>query len=323
MAGFLCRRYVCLGFLIGLLFFSSSAFCDEGKDLKEEIKILKQRIERLEEHIAKREAKEAGNQQRDKKLGEPAKLLDGIRFSGGITFIIQGAHNANGGVLSSSYYDTADGAHSVDLEIERKFSDFSKAYIHLETGDGSGIDSNLKMFSAANRDADDSNNNVFVTEAWYEQYLGGDRFVFTLGKIDATSYIDTNDYANDECTQFLGSIFRNSPVIEFPDNSQGLHIGFSPLEGVDTDFVVVDGNSNGNKLFDNVFAAVQINLKTSFLKNRGNYRIIGWMNNRDHTKWLNPSLSRIVAPEVPDSTSNDRILSTYSSLLTMAINSFI
>ena len=143
MVGYLYRRYICPGFLISLLFFSSSAFCDEGKSIKEEIRMLKQRIERLEERAAKREAKEAGNQQRDKKLGELAKLLNRVHFSGGITFITQGAHNANGGVISSSYDDTADGAYSVDLEIERKLSDFSKAYIHLETGDGSGVDNKI------------------------------------------------------------------------------------------------------------------------------------------------------------------------------------
>ena len=103
------------------------------------------------------------------------------------------------------------------MEFEKEFANYGKAFVHLETGDGAGIEDELKVFSNVNRDADDSDNSVSVTEVWYEHYPENMPLTITAGKIDATGFIDTNEYANDECGQFLGRIFRNSPTIEFAD----------------------------------------------------------------------------------------------------------
>jgi hypothetical protein len=151
--------------------------------------------------------------------------LEGLRTGLGATFVFQATHNANGDSLSKDGEDVTDSSYSVDIEFEKEFGDKAKAFLHLETGDGAGIDNELKTFSSANRDADDLDNSVYLTDAWYEHCFKSIPLILTFGKIDPTVYINNNEYANDETIQFLGSIFRNSPTIEFPDNPAGLHLG--------------------------------------------------------------------------------------------------
>lgn len=64
----------------------------------------------------------------------------------------------------SSDEDVTDASYSVDLEFAKEFEK-GQALIHLETGDGAGVDEELKLFSGVNRDADNSDNTVYVTEA--------------------------------------------------------------------------------------------------------------------------------------------------------------
>ncbi|MFZ2406284.1 MAG: carbohydrate porin, partial [Methylobacter sp.] len=111
--------------------------------------------------------------------------------------------------------------------------------------------------------------------------------VVTFGKLDPTAYFDNNDVANDETTQFLGRIFRNSLVIEFPDNAAGMRFCFLPGDSVELCYGVFDGNSDWERVGDNLFNMGQVTLKTGFFNVPGNYRIYGWHNNVNHTKWLN------------------------------------
>ena len=285
MAGFIWRRCLCPGFIVSFLFFSFSAFCDEEKNIKEEIKRLKQRIERLEERLAGREAETAQNQQRDNKLDEVVKLLEGVRFGGGITFITQGTHNANGDGLSKNGDDVTDDSYSVDIEIEKKFSDYGKAYLHLEAGHGQGVTDELQVFSNVNADAT-GDENLDLIEAWYEHYFKNLPLTFTFGKIDATRYIDTNEYANDETLEFLGDIFKNSPALEFPDsNSVGIRLAAEPNDFLDIELVAMDANSDWEDVFDSIFFAGQINFKPNLFNKKGNYRIYGWLNDKNHIKW--------------------------------------
>jgi hypothetical protein len=109
---------------------------------------------------------------------------------------------------------------------------------------------------------------------------------FTFGKIDASAFIDTNEYANDECGQFLGHVFRNSPAIVFPDdNALGLRVLSSLSENLEWELLGMDGKGDGEDLMDNMFLATQINIKPNLLDRDGNYRVYAWMNNKDFVKW--------------------------------------
>ena len=253
--------------------------------LLERLSQLETKVKELEQKLAKYEITESqtAGTAADPESTEPANVFtDGINIGAGGTFIYQFTENA--------IEDVNDASYSADIEIEKGFGDYGLAFLHLETGDGAGVEANLIVYSNVNRDADDSDNQVQLTELWYEQYFG--RGVLTFGKIDATGYIDTNEYANDECYQFLGHIFRNSPTIEFPDNGGGIRINVLANEYIELDAVAMDATSSWDNLYDQGFYAAQLNIKPGFWGRGGNYRLSGWFNDSPHTKWHDMSKTR-------------------------------
>ncbi|GAB1401382.1 hypothetical protein MASR1M68_02930 [Elusimicrobiota bacterium] len=180
-------------------------------------------------------------------------------------------------------------SYSVDLGFEKTFDENNKMFIHLETGQGS-LESQLEVFSNVNRDSDESDAVISVTEAWYEYALGATGLKLNIGKIDATVGIDENTYANDETEQFLGNIFRNSPVIDFPDdNSFGLKLAFES-DKVDISAQYVSADGSWQDVTKNIFMSGQLNFKPGLIQEKeGNYRLYAWTNTKKYTKWTEPS----------------------------------
>ena len=216
---------------------------------------------------------------------EETNFLEGLTIGGGITLNLQNLQNANkaedgdGNPLDENKTPTL-GEYSVDLTIEKKFDDENTAFIHLETGRGD-INYYLNSVAGVNRDADDSGV-VSVTEAWFEHKFT-DKFAVTAGIIDPTGAVDDNAYANDETTQFLGSMFRNAANIEFSDNAFGVKATY---ETDIADFAVqyIDA-SDYKEITRNGFASAQVNFKPGFIDEmEGNYRIYGWTNTNDNDK---------------------------------------
>jgi high affinity Mn2+ porin len=282
--------------ILGFVFYSRGTVF--AKTTEEEIAELKAKLMEQDQRIAELESKSAQQsvgimeEELDKHIDAHLlhripgyQIFDGLRIGIGAASVIQGVSNANGDDLTSPKEDVTDAAYSADLEFEKKFEKSGLAYIHFETGDGAGVEDELKVFSNVNRDADDSGNSVSLTEVWYEHYFTDFPLTLTAGKIDPTVYIDNNEYANDETTQFLGRIFRNSPVIDFPDNSFGLRAGVEPVDFPDLSFIVIDADSDWEDISDDMFLGTQINLKPRFFERDGNYRFLAWTDNRDHAEW--------------------------------------
>ncbi|MDD5553893.1 MAG: carbohydrate porin [Candidatus Omnitrophica bacterium] len=221
--------------------------------------------------------------------GVPAQLMEGLELGVGGTMIAQGVNNINYDGRADKKSRT-DGSYSADLTLGKEFKEIGgSAFLHLEAGQGAGLDDNLTLYSGVNRDAGDSEAKVEVTEFWYEQGLLNDKMVLTFGKLDPTAYFDQNEAANDETTQFLGSIFRNSPVLEFPDNAAGIRVACMPAEWLELGYGLFDGNSDWEKVGDNLFNIGQAHFKTGFFGLPGNYRFYGWNSNVKHVKWLDAS----------------------------------
>lgn len=253
-----------------------------AETMQEEIRELKSRISVLEQKISKQEEKSKEHKELTKNLEQIKEIFKDISFSGGATFIIQGTRNVNG-------EDVTDASCSIDLEIGKKFSDYGRAYLHFEGGNGDGVTDELQVFNNVNADAT-GDENFDLIEAWYEQYFKRIPLTLILGKLDATCYIDSNEYANDETTQFLGDAFRNAPTIEFPDdNGPGIRFLLSPFERLKVETLVMDADGDWENFFDNMFFAGQINFKLNLFSRIGNYRIYSWLNNKNHTKWSEPS----------------------------------
>jgi hypothetical protein len=305
---------------------SSAAFADDGgistellreiKEMRELVKAQGAKIEQLEERLKKQNEDLAKNQNKiDKKINDLKnedvsgrlkkevsllkELPGGLEIGAGATFVGQGVKNANNADATDGRKSRFDGSYSADIEIAKEFGDYGMAFLHLEAGQGDAVESELTVFSNVNRDAGDSGSSVEVTEVWYEHYLFIKQLTVTGGKIDATNYIDTNEFANDETTQFLGHMFRNSAVMGWPDdNAFGLRAYLAPefIDFVDLEAVYMDETGDWENLFDNPFMAAQLNFMPAKAFGYdeemwgGNYRAIFWYNGAAHSKVKDPDV---------------------------------
>ena len=291
--------------------FAASPYCfaeeyvsvDKYEQLEKRVKDLEQKLVEQSNHIQSQNASLQAQQQKigdyETKLskfeenlhrvpGETIKIAEGLELGAGGTMIVQGANNVNYNGDGHTLKDSrADGSYSADITLGKEFKEINgKAFLHLEAGQGAGLEDNLVLYSNVNRDAGDSEAHVDVTEFWYEQGLFNEKADLTFGKLDPTVYFDQNEIANDETTQFLGRIFRNSPTLEFPDNTAGIRVAYLPAEWLELGYGVFDGNSDWEKIGDNLFNIGQVHFKTKFFEMPGHYRFYGWNNNVNHTKWL-------------------------------------
>ncbi len=224
--------------------------------------------------------------------GEGVKMPPcGIEVTAGATFVLQGTPNSNNnGTKEAARFDAA---WSSDIFIKKAFEDWGMALIHLEPGQGKGAEEDLYLYSNVNRDQNDTNANVPVTELWYEHYLFNKQVAITAGKMDPANYIDQNEYAHDETTQFIGRIFRQNPAIEWPyDNTLAARLIYAPeyAKYISLEGAYFDAENDWENVLEKPFVAAQINFKPSKLFNidtaqwAGNYRFYWWLNGRDHSK---------------------------------------
>lgn len=286
------KSIVCLSFLLVFsLYFGRGAYADEIAELKAQVKALQARVEALEASQETVQAKQTKTDERITKIKTMPSILEGINISAGATFVVQGTHNANGDNLDRDREDAGDASYSIGLGFEKEFEDYGKAVITLEAGGGAGVEDELKLFSNVNADAD-NDENIRLTEAFYEHYLKDLPLTLAFGKIDVKGYIDTNDYANDECTQFFGRMFKNSATIEFADNGPGIGFTLKPADFVDANLVLADADSDWEDMFDNIFLAGQVSLRPNLFNRDGNYRILAWINDQAHTGWSDSSSTK-------------------------------
>ena len=303
------KGIVLAGFWIGLsLLVTGVVLADEpvtNETLLKEIRALKdtvsrqaQKIDELEKRVAGQETKAqptgmlVAESDIDKKIDERLshrapgyQLMEGLTLGLETTTIVQAGHHLNGDLQLSKNEDVTDATMTTKISFNKKFGEYGEGYAQLKAGQGAGLDSSLKLFSYVNSNAND-NSSAYFTEAWYEFYFKQISGALTLGKLDPTNYIDTNDYANCDPYQFLGGIFNNSPVIDFPGNNGfGVHFGAAPYELFDINLVAMAGNDGWNNVFDAMFLSGQINFKPKFFGKPGNYRLIAWENGANHTKW--------------------------------------
>jgi len=263
------------------------ALADELSDLKAQMKTMKEEMQKMQDKI---EALEIAQDESEERISGIPGIIDGIKIGTSATFIVQGTVDAN--ATGSAGEDVTDASYSVDLTFEKEFGDYGMAFLQLETGDGAGVEDELTLFSNVNKDADDSDNSVALTKVWYEHYLFDKQLAVTFGKIDAGDYFDQNEIACDECTQFLGRMFKHASTIQFPDNNAGVRVFFTPLEAswLEVEAQVLDGDDDWEDIADEVFASGQVNFKPELIENRAsNYRFYAWYKDTNHIEWQNTS----------------------------------
>ena len=264
-------------FVLGVIFYLCSPVF--AKTTEEDLAELKSRITDLEQKLIKQENTQDA-------LVKIKEAFDGLSIGGGATFVYQTTGNANGDDLSKNGENVGDASYSVDITLTKEF-EAGTAFIATEAGEGTGVDDELAVFSAVNADATGGDANISITEAWYEHRFRP--LTVTVGKVAADAFMDSNEYANDETTQFLGSEFKHSSTIEFPENFAGLIFGLALSDSVTVEAIVVDGNADWEDMFEDTFYGGQLTISPEIAGKAGNYRVFGWGSGRDHTKWNDSS----------------------------------
>ena len=314
------RKTLMLGVFLTLTFLASQVLADAGgepsmKMLMDEIQALKGRVNDLEMRLTEQEKKYA----QDVGAAQYAPSVDqhedhvfhskgvkemfeygGFRIGAGGTFVVQGTPNANN--AGEKEDSRVDAEYTLEIELEKQFADWGLAYILMEPGQGQGLDEDLSLFSIVNFDTYDTGSLPEVTEAWYEHYFFDGQLTVTGGKLYAPNYVDTNEYANDETSQFLSRMFRTADTINYPDRDWviGLRSKIAPtaLDFMEFEGMWVEADGDWENIFDHTFATAQVNLKPEKIFGydeemwAGNYRMYFFYNGTDHTKWKDPEANK-------------------------------
>ena len=185
----------------------------------------------------------------------------------------------------------AYGAFTVDLNFTAKLSKNEKDYILLETGLGKNPESEIPSFSGIVDEAlsmvpvEIRNGNVRISEAWCEGEwsLYGGKFRFRAGKIDMTTEVDQNPYANSENTEFISPVFVNNAAVEWASYSFGVVASYEARNWSLT--LGYEGADPGWKSFLHYpFLIAQLAVSPE-LKRPGNYRFYVWYQGEKHLKW--------------------------------------
>lgn len=311
--GFLVLGWLILGLVVGgPAMAEDAALRAELDDLKARVQALEARLgqqddllQSQKETIRNQQAAMADYESRlthmkgpfEKKEEEAPVWMEGLEISAGGTMVVQGTSNVNNAAADiEKKVSRTDAAYSADIMVEREIAETGgTAFLHLEAGGGTGLDDDLTLYSPVNYDAADSGDNLQVSELWYEQSLARDRAAITIGKMTPLAYFDNNEIANDETTQFLSTMFNNSPVIEFPGYSAGVRVGYLPVEAVEIDYAAFDGDGDWERLADRLFQIAQIGLTTNPEGRTGHYRVLGWHSQMPHTRWMDLSKEKEAA----------------------------
>ena len=136
---------------------------------------------------------------------------------------------------------------------------------------GADLEDDLENINSSDVDA--------LQNLWYKrtipsEALGGfgDELALTVGFIDSTEFIDQNEFANDEYTQFLNEVFVNAPVSFLQSYDLGAAVEWSADSwSVNGSVMRVAENDDGNAF---LFAGAQVGYSTTNNLGDANYRFV-------------------------------------------------
>ena len=155
----------------------SSADCAEPR--QDEVQNLKTRLEQLEKKLA---AQETRNTEQDnlleshtdlgKKMQSMSAALGNFEFSIGATSVVQGTINNSDNYRQAPGIDQkgddADAGYSIDFEIGVPVGKNAQAFIHIEAGEGDGLNGEVGGLTGVNADALGDSADLEIAELWYE-----------------------------------------------------------------------------------------------------------------------------------------------------------
>lgn len=194
-----------------------------------------------------------------------------------------------GGLISGAYQfeigtdnEKAAGALTVRPGIGLALSASDELFLEFGLTQGNGVNA-ASPFALApwGADLEDDLENINGSDVdalqnlWYRRTLSStDRgeLALTVGFIDSTEFIDQNEFANDEYTQFLNEVFVNAPVGFLQSYDLGAAVEWTidawSLNGT---VMRVTENDDGNAF---LFAGAQMGYAVTNALGEANYRIV-------------------------------------------------
>ncbi len=309
-------RYLWVGiFAFFLCLCAGTVKADEISELKamvrqlmEQNRALSAKVKELERRLETYEKREVAAKPAPSAAPEEEKWYDRIEVGLSVASVVQGvvgvdkdlanihAHAgrepAGAADLVMTDEDKAYAAASVDLELSTEFSETDRALVLLEMGSGKNPESEIPSFSGIIDEAismvpvETDDGDVRISEAWYEKDfpVGPGKFRFRFGKIDITTEVDQNAYANDENAQFISPAFVNNPAVEWASYSFGVVLAYE-AENWGLTLGYEDADSGWDNVFDYPFLVAQLSLSPKLRGLSGNYRFYVWYQGEKHLEW--------------------------------------
>ena len=144
------------------------------------------------------------------------------------------------------------------------------------------LEDDLKNINGRNRD--------YLLEAWYKHTFAlseNASLGITGGIIDSTVYIDDNEFANCECSQFMNEVFVNHKNVNLPSYDLG---GVIELDISNVSLRALAMNTNyeadTTDTWENYnYFALQIGYELDTALGKGHYRIYGFTTSKRFQDW--------------------------------------
>ncbi len=292
---------------------------DVGK-LYQQIEVLKKKVEELEKKMRQKEVKEEKLKKDIEEVKEAKKTIEEIKerignisIHGGVVSYYQAASSVDIKTDDGwQHFANPDGAGYVaDIELGWEPIESGEFYMRIHAGEGNGADGGDEgledagaLFADLNTINDDNpdDSEVDVLEAYYTQTLFDEMLSVSFGKTEPLVFMDDNEFANDECAQFVGKPFVNNPMLDSEDEygpilALSLNPKFlKPLKDVTFTVLVQsssyprneDTNEKTKDIWSNFFRrpllAGQITYSPTIRGMSGNYRIYGWVQTYKHDR---------------------------------------
>ena len=223
-------------------------------------------------------------------------LVDhGINIDIGITQVFQ--WNVSGGRdIGSRYSGSGDLWVNIDTGKAGLWSG-GNIYLHAETYWGNSVQTKVGSLMPVNFDSmmpdADRKGASALSEFYLLQGLPGN-LLFAIGKIDMASLADTNEFANNERTQFLNTSLVNNPILGVfaPYTAAAAGLVWNSPDKKHTLLGIVNNNAENamtsgfNSLsMENTSFGTQYQFSTEIGCLPGNYRLLGAYTSKDATDY--------------------------------------
>ncbi len=175
--------------------------------------------------------------------------------------------------------------YTFDANLEKKLSDVATLHLRAHTGQGQGADAYSSRFYANLNTLADDNPSPDAHLQILEAYLALEPYrnlTVYIGKTEPLVFIDQNEYANDELSQFLGKPFVNNPAIDYDDAYNPLLAAELKLNSLK--FTALLQSHSYNWKFSGSSAPV-VAFQTSFSPKNANVRVYFWKDNSLNDGW--------------------------------------